>query len=157
INFKYIDKYYYQTQVQANKSFLLSAAAAVVSLGVVIAGIAMLYRADVGSAKQWAGVIATIAGVLGQFISAVFFYLYNTTIAKMSEYHQKLVLTQNLSLALKITEELQGDARVGAQLRLVDYLAADINAFLTGARTTPKGPPSTPRLKRDQKDSKEQS
>lgn len=84
INFKYIDKYYYQTQVQANKSFLLSAAAATVSLGVLIAGIIMAYKAaDVGSAQQWAG----IAGVLGQFISAVFFYLYNSTITKMSEYH----------------------------------------------------------------------
>jgi len=132
INFKYIDKYYYQTQVQANKSFLLSAAAATVSLAVLIAGIIMAYRAaNVGSAQQWAGITATIAGVLGQFISAVFFYLYNSTITKMSEYHQKLVLTQNLSLALRITEDLRGDEQMKARVRLIDYLATDINTFLT--------------------------
>ena len=43
INFKYIDKYYLQTQVQTNKSFVLSSVAATVSFAIVVAGIILLY------------------------------------------------------------------------------------------------------------------
>ena len=43
INFKYLDKYYLQTQEQGDKSFLLSAAAAVVGLLIIIAGITLMF------------------------------------------------------------------------------------------------------------------
>src|ERR1041385_6430011 len=43
INFKYIDQYYLQTQVQADKSFLLCAIAACTSLLVIVAGIILLF------------------------------------------------------------------------------------------------------------------
>lgn len=128
INFKYLDQYYLQTQLQADKSFLLCAIAAGISLTVIIAGITMLFVQQ--SAKQ-AGYIATAAGTLGEFIAAVFFYLYNQTIVKMGEYHQKLVLTQNVSLALKISEELPAAEQVGARSKLIEYLSKDINFFLT--------------------------
>jgi hypothetical protein len=42
INFTYIETYYRQTQVQADKSFRLSAVAALVSLGVTVGGILMM-------------------------------------------------------------------------------------------------------------------
>ena len=53
-----------------------------------------------GDSAKISSYIVTASGVLSEFIAAVFFYLYNQTILKMSEYHQKLVLTQNISLAL---------------------------------------------------------
>jgi Cyanobacterial TRADD-N associated 2-Transmembrane domain len=43
INFKYIDQYYLQTQSQADKSFRLSAAVAIVGLLIVIAGIVLMF------------------------------------------------------------------------------------------------------------------
>jgi hypothetical protein len=49
----------------------------------------------------------------------------------MGEYHQKLVLTQNISLALKISEELPSAEQVTARSKLIDYLSKDINLFLT--------------------------
>jgi hypothetical protein len=78
-----------------------------------------------------AGYVATASGTLGEFIAAVFFYLYNRTITKMGEYHQKLVLTQNVSLALKISEELPEAEQVASRTKLIDYLSKDINLFLT--------------------------
>jgi hypothetical protein len=128
INFKYIDQYYLQTQLQADKSFSLCAIAAVTSLLVILTGVSMLFFRQ--SAKD-AGYVATSAGVLGEFIASVFFYLYNRTILKMGEYHQKLVLTQNVSLALKISEELPAAEQVVARSKLIDYLSKDINTFLT--------------------------
>ena len=128
INFKYIDQYYLQTQLQADKSFLLCAIAACTSLIVILAGVVMLSFQKTG---KEAGYVAAVAGTLGEFISAVFFYLYNQTITKMGEYHQKLVLTQNISLALKISEDLPSAEQIIARGKLIDYLSKDINLFLT--------------------------
>jgi len=103
INFKYLDQYYLQTQEQADKSFWISAIAAVIGFLIIIAGIIILYNNPNGNP----GFVATAAGVISEFIAAVFFYLYNRTILKMSQYHQKLVITQNISLALKTADLLK--------------------------------------------------
>jgi hypothetical protein len=126
INFKYIEQYYEQTQRQANKSFALSAFASIVGLGIISTGVAMMFRDYVEPAY-----VTAAAGVVSQFIAAVFFYLYNQTIIKMGEYHQKLVVTQNMSLALKISEGLEGEAKNAAQCQLIDRLSENINLYLT--------------------------
>ena len=130
INFRYIDKYYLQTQVQADKSFRLSAIAASVSLIMIISGIGMLFFNNADKTIEPA-YITMAAGVLGEFIAAVFFYLYNRTISEMSNYHQKLVLTQNISLALKITESLPVTEKSKVQAKLISSLSKDINMYLT--------------------------
>ena len=48
----------------------------------------------------------------------------------MSDYHQKLVLTQNVSLALKIAEDLPEKEKCEAKLKLVDYLSKDVNPLI---------------------------
>jgi hypothetical protein len=142
INFKYIDKYYLQTQVQANKSFALTAAAACVSFLIIVAGILILFF---DPSRIQPGYVATVSGILGEFIAAVFFYLYNRTITKMGEYHEKLVLTQNIGLALRITEALPLPEKTSAQVRLVEALCQDINQYLTGnVAKTPSKAAATP-------------
>lgn len=126
INFKYLDKYYLQTQVQADKSFILSSAAAITGLAIIVSGIIMMYLN-----KTTPAYVATASGVLSELIAAVFFYLYNRTILRMSEYHQKLVLTQNIGLSLKIAESLPDDERVNAQQLLIKELTGNINQFLS--------------------------
>ncbi len=126
INFKYIDQYYLQTQEQADKSFWLSAICAIIGFLLVIAGVIVLYN-DV---KRDAGFVATSAGVISEFIAAVFFYLYNQTIQKMSQYHQKLVITQNISLALKSADQLT-DTKAKVLETIIDRLTTDVNKFLT--------------------------
>ena len=125
INFKYIDKYYLQTQIQADKSFTISVVSSIVAFLIIISGIFLMYIDEVSSAY-----IATGTGLLSEFISAVFFYLYNKTIVKMGEYHHKLVLTQNISLALKIAEQLPEQEKVKAQYILIEQLTKDINLHL---------------------------
>lgn len=137
INFKYLDKYYQQTQVQANKSFRLCLFAAVFSLLVIVAGIVLMFISPYdknltsGDSSKLSSYIVTASGVLSEFIAAVFFYLYNQTILKMSEYHQKLVLTQNISLALKISEGLKDPAvQSKSQKFLIKELTKDVNFHL---------------------------
>jgi len=103
INFKYLDQYYLQTEEQADKSFWISEIVSIIGFIIIIIGIVLMCFRE----QHDAGYMATSAGILSEFISAVFFYLYNKTILKMSEYHQKLVLTQNISLALKTADLLK--------------------------------------------------
>ena len=130
INFKYINAYYRQTQEHAEKSFGLSVFAAIVGLGTVIAGIALMYFD-----KTTPGFVTTAAGVIAEFISAVMFYLYNRTVLKMGEYHHKLVLTQNIALALKVSDDLEGEAKTEAKKLLISALTQDINRFLSSTST----------------------
>jgi hypothetical protein len=74
--------------------------------------------------------VATGAGVLGQFISAVFFYLYNQTVIKMADYHRKLVFTQNIALSLKISDGLPPEEKTKAQVALIGVLTNNINQYL---------------------------
>lgn len=131
INFKYIDQYYLQTQSQADKSFSLCAWVAAFGLLVIVAGIVLMYLG-----KTTPAYVTAASGVLGEFIAAVFFYLYNRTILKMSQYHQKLVITQNVSLAMKIAEGLPTEERVKAQQELINRLTYDVNKYLTGFAET---------------------
>ncbi|WP_156131520.1 TRADD-N-associated membrane domain-containing protein [Pedobacter kyungheensis] len=129
INFKYLDQYYLQTQEQADKSFRLSAFAAIIGLLIVVSGIIMMY---LGKAEP--AYVTTAAGVLSEFIAAIFFYFYNRTILKMSQYHQKLVLTQNISLALKITDDMESDQKAKSLEVLIDRLTLDVNKHLSDTK-----------------------
>jgi len=142
INFKFIDQYYLQTRIQADKSFIVTVAAAAVSLMLIFIGIGLMYfgglsatpataGATVLSAGGAAATLSAAAGILGQFISAVFFYLYNQTVAKMADYHRKLVFTQNIGLALKISDDLPTEQKTKAQLALIETLSKDINQYLS--------------------------
>lgn len=125
LNFKYLDQYYSQTREQANKSFVLSFVTSVIGYLIIIIGIILILFE-----KTTPAYITTITGIIGEFISTVFFYLYNKTIIKMSEYHKKLILTQNISLSLKITEDLPDDLKNQIKKELVLQLVKDINKHL---------------------------
>lgn len=126
INFKYLDQYYLQTQEQADKSFKLASFASISGLLIIVTGIIMMLFS-----KTEPAYVTTGAGILSEFIASVFFYLYNRTILKMSQYHQKLVITQNISLALKITDDMESEQKAKSLELLIDRLTTDINKYLT--------------------------
>jgi hypothetical protein len=125
INFTHIDGYYRQTQIQANKSFWISLICALSAFGIIIYGIYVI-----NTTNQQFGYITTISGILSEFIAAVFFYLYNQTIRSMGLYHQKLVLTQNVGLAIKVAQDLEGADKSRAKDFIIQQLLKDINQQL---------------------------
>jgi len=127
INFKYLDQYYLQTKDQANKGFYISASAAVMGLIIIFIGIILMFND-----KTTPAYLTTATGVVSEFISAVFFYLYNKTVIKMSEYHKKLVLSQNVALALKISDSLPENDSVEAKKVLIHQLTNEINKYFVG-------------------------
>ena len=48
----------------------------------------------------------------------------------MGIYHQKLVLTQNVSLAIKVAQDLKDDSKSKAQDFIIQQLLKDINQQL---------------------------
>ena len=46
------------------------------------------------------------SGIIIEFISAIFFYLYNKTIQQLNIYHDKLIAVQDTTLALKVAQSI---------------------------------------------------
>ncbi len=104
MSYKYLDQYYLQTREQAQKGFFVTACVSI--FGALLLGIgivAMFFE------KTEPSYVTCASGVITEFIAAIFFYLYNKTIVSMSKYHNKLVLSQNISIALKVADTLPYD------------------------------------------------
>lgn len=129
IKFKYFDQYYLLTKEQADKGFIffilmtissVSGLVSVAATGLIL----ILYE------KPDPAYLTTIAGIITEFISVIFFFMYNETVLKMSDYHNKLVLSQNISLALKIADDLLRIEKNGNDNVISFLLNADIQMYL---------------------------
>jgi len=102
INVVNLSAYYRTVKSHANKSFL---AALSVSLGGFLLIGAGIYLVVSGNDKGSVATISSAAGIITQFISAIFFYLYSQTVRQMKEYHDSLLKVQNILLSFKLVED----------------------------------------------------
>jgi len=124
VNLKHSDKYYYQTQKQADRSFKLASFVSVLSFSILVYSI---YKSTNNNNSSLSN-ISTISSLLSSFISVIFFYLYNQTVQKMTSYHNKLVSTQNINLALKIAQDIEDKNVKNEALKLlIEKLTNDNN------------------------------
>ena len=77
-----------------------------------------------------AAYVTTASGVIIEFISSIFFHLYNKTIQSMGNYHNKLVLSQNVAIALKVSETIDGPEKNAVKRDMIRALTADINQHI---------------------------
>lgn len=129
MSYKYLDQYYLQTREQAQKGFFVTITVSI--CGAIIIGIGIIAM-FVG--KGNAAYVTTASGVITEFIAAVFFYLYNKTIQSMGAYHNKLVLSQNIAIALKISDSLNDDIKDEAKKNIIEELIKDINNHINLVR-----------------------
>lgn len=125
MSYKYLDQYYLQTREQAQRGFLVTVCVAVFGAALVFAGIVAMFLGKVEPSY-----ITCASGVITEFIAAIFFYLYNKTVSSMSRYHNKLVLSQNVSIALKVSDSLPTEDRTKTKNLIIAELLKDINAHL---------------------------
>lgn len=127
INIHQINAYNNQTKSQANKSFIIAVITSIVGFVITCTGIwyVLSDRTNVDG-----GYFTSIIGVLIQFISGVIFYLYNKTVAEMSEYHKKLILIQNIGLALKSSETFEETKKTEAREKIIEELLKNLNQHL---------------------------
>ena len=124
LSYKYLDQYYLQTREHAQKGFVVTISVSIVGAIIIATGILTMFMGKTSPAY-----ITTAAGVITEFISAIYFYLYNKTIQGMSSYHNKLVLSQNIALALKLSNSLS-DKSDEAKLNIINELVKDINTHI---------------------------
>jgi len=130
INLSSLAAYYDLVQVQTSRSFLASIWVGIVGVVLILVGLAVGFTSQ--GKSETVSYIATGAGVLTQFISGVFFYLYNQTVKELRGYHDSLVQVQNVLLCYKIIGETQDDARKAEMLsRLLGFLVGGTAAPAT--------------------------
>lgn len=125
MSYKYLDQYYSQTKEQAQKGFWATMFVAALGAILIAGGIIAMYFGAADSSYVTCG-----AGVITEFISAVFFYLYNRTVSSMGSYHNKLVLSHNVSIALKVAESLPAEDQAKAKNQIVSELLKDVNTHM---------------------------
>lgn len=125
MSYKYLDQYYSQTREHAQQGFRITIAIAIFGAVLIAFGIILMFFKTVKPSY-----VTCAAGVLTEFISSIFFYLYNKTIISMRNYHNKLVLSQNVSIALKVAESLPEEDRVNSKKLIVSELLKNINTML---------------------------
>lgn len=125
MSYKYLDQYYLQTREHAQRGFFVTVCVSVFGAILIGVGIIAMFLDHVTPSY-----ITCASGVITEFIAAIFFYLYNRTVASMSNYHNKLVLSQNISIALKVSESLPTEDKVKAKNSIINELLKDINTHL---------------------------
>lgn len=114
-----INSYYESVLKQAQRSFLLALAAAIVgSIFFVVAIFSLLLQQPEKLAE-----ISLISGALVEFISAVNFYLYGRTSKQLESFHVRLDRTQRFLLANSVCCTLADDARASSGAELVRIIA----------------------------------
>lgn len=58
-------------------------------------------------------------------------HFYSKTVSRMSKYHNKLVLSHNVSIALKVAESLPDGDKAEAKSLIVNELLKDINTHFS--------------------------
>lgn len=122
ISYKYLDQYYLQTREQAQKGFFVTITVSVFGAIIIGVGIVAMF---IGKGNP--AYVTTASGVITEFIAAVFFYLYNKTIQSMGAYHNKLVLSQNIAIALKLSDSLNDGIRDSVKKEIINELMKDVN------------------------------
>lgn len=125
ISYKYLDQYYLQTREQAQRGFFVTVCVAVFGALLIFVGVVAMFLERVQPSY-----ITCASGIITEFIAAVFFYLYNKTVSSMSKYHNKLVLSQNVSIALKVADSLPPDDKAKTKNLIITELLKDINTYL---------------------------
>lgn len=116
INIENLGRYYALVRNQADKSFLVS----------VYAGVLGFTLVAIGSFIETPSQITTVSGLLTEFISAVFFYLYSQTVRQMKGYHDSLLAVQNVLLSFKLIDDTRDEAQKTAMIRdMLKYLASN--------------------------------
>jgi len=102
-----LQSYYEINLSHARWSFWASLASVIVGLLALLAGIFAL----IVNGQTEAGTITIVAGVLSEFISATFFFLYNKNLQQLKFFYEKLIKFQDTYWALGLLNTLTGEKK----------------------------------------------
>lgn len=126
LSYRYLDQYYLQVRRHSERCLVLTLVFATFGGLTVLAGVlgGVFFNLTAQS------YIATGSGLIVEFLSAVFFYLYSQTTREMNSYYNRLVLAQNLAIAVKAAELLEDEKRAEEMTAIITALISDYNKYL---------------------------
>lgn len=119
INVTRLDEYYNEVKRHTTYSFLFALIVGLVGFFLIVVGIVLGYDGERLTTAYMAG----ISGILIEFISGVFFYLYNKTVEQLKLYHDNLIDLQNTLLSFQLIERVNKSYDKDLIIsKIVDYL-----------------------------------
>jgi hypothetical protein len=86
-------------------------------------------------------VVSVAAGIITNFVAAIFFYLYNRTVQQLKGYHDSLLDVQNILLSFKIVGDLTDESqKAGMALNMIGFLIS--KQRMDSSQTTASSPDS---------------
>lgn len=137
----YIDAYYKTNQSHVKWSFWASLVALGIGLIVLVAGIALALAGSSAAVST----ITTAAGVLTQFISAGFFFIYSRNLKQLNVFYEKLIRNQDTLFAFGLVGHIPESERPGVVQGIIGALlsrsgpSAEITPELVRALADSKG------------------
>lgn len=125
MSYKYLDQYYLQIRDQAQKGFFITVCISISGAILIGIGIVLMFMNITNPSY-----ITCASGVITEFIATIFFYMYNKTVTSMSRYHNKLVLSHNISIALKVADTLPSEDKIKSKNLIISELLKDMNSHL---------------------------
>lgn len=98
-----LPKFYDDMLFQQKVSFWASVGASVLGLGVVLIALVAYFRDPANLSES---VVLGVAGVISQFVAAVFFYLHNKSTAQVLAGFERLVKLQDTRLAIDLVSRM---------------------------------------------------
>jgi hypothetical protein len=129
INVTNLAAYYSLVKEHTDNSFRVSVIAGIVGFILIVGGLTLGLMASPNT--QFVAYLAAGSGVVVEFITGVFFYLYNRTVQQLKEYHDSLISAQNVLLALKLigdTIDATEKAKLVAQVLGVLVMPVQVKA-----------------------------
>jgi hypothetical protein len=121
INVENLGEYYSLVKLHTSNSFRAAIAAGVLGFVFILLGLGLGLVREGNT--QTVAIISTAAGIITNFISAIFFYLYNRTVQQLKSYHDSLLNVQNIMLSFKIIGDLQSaDTKAAMMSKMITYL-----------------------------------
>jgi hypothetical protein len=119
INVTRLDEYYNEVKRHTVYSFSFALIVGLVGFALIVVGIFLGYDGE----RLTTAYLAGISGILIEFISGVFFYLYNKTVKQLKLYHDNLIDLQNTLLSFQLIERVNKPSDKDAIIsKIVDYL-----------------------------------
>ena len=104
INIAALEGYIAQTRIQASQSFRLSQIVAIIGFLLLSTGIIIgAYLSINEKTNLDIAYLSTASGILTEFISGIFFYLYNKSLSQINRFHDRLVAMQQTSISFLAT------------------------------------------------------
>ena len=100
MNTSALEEYITQTRLQAEQSFQLTKIVATAGFGLLVVGITLgIYSAFLDRQGLDAAYLTFMAGIIIEFMSGVYFYLYNKTLQQLNLFHDKMISLELVSMS----------------------------------------------------------